>query len=49
MPTVDCDGLSFSGFPRIFKWLANKHIENGISHARPFNGTFYRLAYGLVL
>jgi hypothetical protein len=49
MPPVDCDDLRFSGFPWIFKWLAQKHIENGISHARPFNGTFYRLANGLVL
>ena len=49
MPTVDCDGLSFSGFLRIFKWLAHKHIQDSISHARPFNSTFYRLVYGLVL
>jgi hypothetical protein len=48
MPFVDCVGLSFSGLPWIFKWLAYKHTERSILHAGPFNGTIYRLAYGLV-
>jgi hypothetical protein len=48
MPTVDCDGLCFYGLPWTFKWLAHKHTDSSISHARPINGTFYRLAYSHV-